>query len=209
MSDAAAFDALTAKVNELAQICADLSQENAELRSQLARVPVPTTSTPRHALTASGGTDSSGSVRLSRRAAGMALAGAAAGVVGVAVLADVHGRDAALASRAGAISELADVEHEQPRVAAATSAGSVIDASLASSAGVVIGSNTSTGAGVEGTSSGGRGGVFSGGAAQLQLSGGKSTHPKSGERGDLYADSTGRLWFCTKSGSRATWKQIA
>jgi len=28
-------------------------------------------------------------------------------------------------------------------------------------------------------------------------------------RGDLYADSTGRLWFCKTGGSTATWHQIA
>ena len=38
MSDAAAFDALTAKVNELAQLCRELSQENAELRSQFSQL---------------------------------------------------------------------------------------------------------------------------------------------------------------------------
>jgi hypothetical protein len=38
---------------------------------------------------------------------------------------------------------------------------------------------------------------------------GGSSHPKSGKRGDLYADSKGRLWFCKSTGSRATWHQIA
>jgi hypothetical protein len=46
--------------------------------------------------------------------------------------------------------------------------------------------------------------------AQLLLVPGKrSTHPASGTRGDLYADSTGRLWFCKTSGAKATWRQIA
>ena len=64
---------------------------------------------------------------------------------------------------------------------------------------------SSTGAG-----SGGGGGVVSGAAAQVQLvPGSGSTHPKSGKRGDLYADKTDRLWFCKKSGSTATWHQIA
>jgi len=80
--------------------------------------------------------------------------------------------------------------------------------------------NSGTGAGVLGTSTGGpgvrgastkaRGGVFSGGPAQIQLQPGTgSTHPKGGVRGDLYADKTGRLWFCKKSGTTATWHQIA
>jgi len=63
---------------------------------------------------------------------------------------------------------------------------------------------------VRGASTKARGGVFSGGAAQIQLQPGTgSTHPKGGVRGDLYADKTGRLWFCKKSGSTATWHQLA
>jgi hypothetical protein len=86
----------------------------------------------------------------------------------------------------------------------------------------VWGSHAGSGWGVNGTSAsgvgvkatatgtGGRGGVFTGVAAQVQLSPGlKATHPTSGSRGDLYADSTGRLWFCKTSGSTATWHQIA
>jgi hypothetical protein len=56
----------------------------------------------------------------------------------------------------------------------------------------------------------GRGGLFAGTAAQVRLSPGKlKTHPKSGATGDLYADSTGRLWFCKKGGATATWHQVA
>jgi hypothetical protein len=52
--------------------------------------------------------------------------------------------------------------------------------------------------------------VFSGGAAQVHLVPGSNlTHPKGGKRGDLYADKTGRLWFCKKGGTTATWHQIA
>ena len=35
-----------------------------------------------------------------------------------------------------------------------------------------------------------------------------STHPTSGEAGDLYVDKTLRLWFCTVGGTTATWKQV-
>jgi hypothetical protein len=78
--------------------------------------------------------------------------------------------------------------------------------------GVQAGGSGSAGVGVKGSGSGGsgRGGIFSGSAAQVQLSpGSKATHPKNGTRGDLYADSTGRLWFCKKGGGTATWHQIA
>ena len=70
--------------------------------------------------------------------------------------------------------------------------------------------NAGTGAGIHATSSGGRGGIFGGAPAQIQLApGSRSTHPTSGLRGDLYADKTGRLWFCKKGGAHATWHQVA
>jgi len=54
---------------------------------------------------------------------------------------------------------------------------------------------------------GGRGGVFWGTAAQVKLRPSKATtHPSSGQAGDLFVDNSYRLWFC-KGG--ATWKQIA
>lgn len=57
------------------------------------------------------------------------------------------------------------------------------------------------------TASRGRGGVLTGNAAQLKLvPGSKSSHPSSGQRGNLYADSKGRLWFC-KGGT--SWHQLA
>jgi len=70
----------------------------------------------------------------------------------------------------------------------------------------------SAGVGVNGSGggAGGRGGVFSGIAAQAQLVPGTlASHPKSGSRGDLYADKAGRLWFCKKTGNPALWHQIA
>jgi hypothetical protein len=89
-------------------------------------------------------------------------------------------------------------------------AGVGVSASVTSTAPAVQAANAGAGAGVQGTSQTGRGGVFSGSAAQVRLTPGSgSTHPKSGSRGDLYADKTGRLWFCKKSGTTATWHQIA
>jgi hypothetical protein len=67
--------------------------------------------------------------------------------------------------------------------------------------------NNSVGVRGTATSSGGRGGILAGNAAQLKLvPGSKSSHPSSGQRGDLYADSKGRLWFC-KGGT--SWHQLA
>jgi hypothetical protein len=48
----------------------------------------------------------------------------------------------------------------------------------------------------------------SGAAAQVRLVPGTgSTHPSSGQAGDLYVDKTGRLWYCKKTGR--TWRQLA
>ncbi len=87
-------------------------------------------------------------------------------------------------------------------------------------AGIVVPSNTQpavaastagTGSAVQGTATGtgSRGGVFTGVAAQVQLTPGTgTTHPTSGKAGDLYVDKALRLWFCTATGSTATWKQV-
>jgi hypothetical protein len=64
---------------------------------------------------------------------------------------------------------------------------------------------SNSGNGVVGTSLSARGGVFTGGAAQIRLTpGNAATPPASGQNGDLYVDSTGRLWFY-----RAGWRNIA
>jgi hypothetical protein len=54
---------------------------------------------------------------------------------------------------------------------------------------------------------GGRGGQFTGAAAQVRLAPSTAlTHPAKGRTGDLFVDRSHRLWFC-KGG--AIWKQIA
>jgi len=58
----------------------------------------------------------------------------------------------------------------------------------------------------------GRGARFQGGnsGAAIQLVPATvSAHPTSGQRGDPFVDSAGRLWFCTATGSVASWKQLA
>ena len=55
--------------------------------------------------------------------------------------------------------------------------------------------------------SGERGGVFAGSIAQLQLRpSDQSSHPTSGEAGDLFVDRSRRLWFC--AGGR-DWRRVA
>jgi hypothetical protein len=217
MSDAAAFDALTEKVNVLAQVCGQLSQENAELRSQISQLSAVEAHV--HEQSRYPAMDTAAEAyepeayepgKVSRRTVGVAIAGAAAGIVGAAALGDWGGRHHASSGRTLAAEELAYTEPERRHHAAGPNAGSIIEASLATSAPVLSAANTSGGPGVEGTSSSGRGGIFAGaGAAQIQLTPGHASHPGSGQRGDLYADSAGRLWFCKKSGARATWHQIA
>jgi hypothetical protein len=90
-----------------------------------------------------------------------------------------------------------------------STSGNGVRGVAAGSAAGVNGDNSGSGPGVHGQSASGRGGQFTGAAAQIQLvPGTAATHPTSGHAGDLYADSTGRLWFCTASGAKATWKQI-
>ena len=59
------------------------------------------------------------------------------------------------------------------------------------------------------TGSAGRGAIVSGKAAQIQLvPSTAASHPSSGQAGDLFVDSSARLWFCTATGSPATWNQV-
>jgi hypothetical protein len=97
--------------------------------------------------------------------------------------------------------------------------GLSVDFSGGSAFGGVVG-DSNTNAGVVGFTSapkrgagefshlgGGRGGIFTGGKAQLKLSpSSASTHPTKGQRGDLFVDKSGRLWFCK---GKTTWVQLA
>jgi hypothetical protein len=154
---------------------------------------------------------------ISRRVIGKAIGAAAVGVVGAGALVELRSQQAQGSAQEGpgtsdSLTEEADVtaaEATADNFAAAASSASVINATLSSSAAVVAGANSSTGPGVQGSSKSGRGGVFSGALAQVHLTpGGSSTHPRTGQAGDLYVDKTGRLWFCLKTGSRTGWKQI-
>ena len=73
---------------------------------------------------------------------------------------------------------------------------------------------TTAGIGVVGVGDAhGRGAQFSGGAANARLTpAAAGTHPTTGKAGDLFVDSSVRLWFCQKSSTgaaAAVWKQIA
>jgi len=279
MHDCAAIDALTAKVDELAQTCARLSRENAELGSQLsalfavvgpagdvraariravdvqetahAREPSaeePASGTPDGRWRANG----TGTARISRRAAvSAALVGTAAGIAGVTAATERDARPPAELTTRTPTAQIAQIAARDAteaeltvadQAASPTATGSVISVTLSSASAVLAGTNTNSGAGVAGTNTGsgsgvaginagngpgvsalnsstgpglqatsahGRGGIFSGAIAQIQLNPGAASHPRSGRRGDLYADDNGRLWYCKKTGATALWHQIA
>jgi hypothetical protein len=80
-------------------------------------------------------------------------------------------------------------------------------ANTSSAASAVLGGTSGFGAGVEGRSDKGSGGKFAGKDAQLWLVPSTTgSHPTSGQKGQLFVDSSARLWFC-KGG--ASWKQLA
>jgi len=69
-----------------------------------------------------------------------------------------------------------------------------------------VASRNAGSAGVRGESTTGRGGVFKGNVAQLRfIPSLATTHPSSGQLGDLFLDKNKRLWFC-KGGT--SWRQI-
>jgi hypothetical protein len=70
--------------------------------------------------------------------------------------------------------------------------------------------NSEKGTALSAASAKGRGALFTGSVAQIRLTpAARATHPTSGERGDLFVDKSGRLWFCKAGGSHAKWVQIA
>ena len=70
-----------------------------------------------------------------------------------------------------------------------------------------VASQDASAIGVLGQSATGRGGVFSGKVAHLRLPpSSAATHPHAGQPGDVFVDSSYRLWFC-KGG--ASWVKLA
>jgi len=86
--------------------------------------------------------------------------------------------------------------------------GELFDAAQTQSA--ILGTTEGTGPAIEGNSILGRGGVFRGKKAQVRLVASMATtKPSKGLRGDLFVDSTGRLWYCKTGNSITGWKQLA
>ncbi len=79
-----------------------------------------------------------------------------------------------------------------------------------SNAPAVDAETTGKGPALRATSKKGRGGLFTSDVAQIQLKPSTAgNHPTAGQRGDLFVDSTGRLWFCQATGNPGTWTQVA
>ncbi len=86
--------------------------------------------------------------------------------------------------------------------------GEIADSAKNQSA--VFGTTEGGGAGVEGRSILGRGGIFTGTKAQVRLTpAAAATKPATGARGDLFVDSSGRLWYCKTPSVTTGWVQLA
>jgi hypothetical protein len=86
--------------------------------------------------------------------------------------------------------------------------GNALQASATTGAGGSF--QTKSGTGIECAGGTGRGATFAGKSAALRLIPSSSARPpRTGKVGDLFVDSSHRLWFCKKGGLRARWKQIA
>jgi hypothetical protein len=182
MHDSAAFDVLTAKIDELARVCDQLGRENAELRSEVSRLsghvrPVAPSAAVRmtdqvagsgnfghsavvHGATGDGARAHARRSRVSRRGFGLsAIASAAFAVLGSATwFAEQGFRPAARAATAPA----QDVVFETMAPATVTLANgpSVVNATLGTTFAAVMGSNNSTGAGTGGVNTGSGPGVY-------------------------------------------------
>jgi hypothetical protein len=83
--------------------------------------------------------------------------------------------------------------------------GSIVNAQSAAAAAKVT--TWGTGAGLEALSAKGVGATFTGKTAQVQLTPSPdSSHPSSGRAGQLFVDSSKRLWFCRVG---TDWRQLA
>jgi hypothetical protein len=132
--------------------------------------------------------------------------------VGLAIAASASGAGVlgirSSASGAGAVSIQSSVSGSGAVGISSSNSGAGPGVRGTSGFGTGVAGISSGGAGIVGASTHNRGGLFSGGPAQVQLVPSKTakTHPTSGKAGDLFVDKSKRLWFC-KGGTN--WKQLA
>lgn len=160
-------------------------------------------------------------------AGGVAIPGvgiAVTGESGTAIDATANGNVVAVHSNGQSTQDAVTIDYDgkgRAFLAQSTSTANINGTVTGVNAGVGIGvwgenkNTTAAGIGVVGVGNAkGRGGRFAGGVANVQLTPGKtSSHPSfTGHVGDLFVDSTGRLWYCQKTNTSsvaATWKQLA
>jgi len=74
-----------------------------------------------------------------------------------------------------------------------------------------VAGDSAKGTGVYGESTGGYGGEFKGGKAQLKFAPKGTTGPPTGAhaKGEVYMDSTATLFVCVAGGNPATWRKVS
>jgi hypothetical protein len=183
-----------------------LEQENAELRRKVATSLEG--SGTRHHANAEPATESSEvelEGRMSRRRMLSNAGVAAAGLVVAGALTQRDIREAKAAAPETFTSNVAGT----PGVTGTNTAGGI--GVKAEGAVGVFGDNFGSGEGVRGVSSGGYGGLFSGGKAQLKLiPGGSSGRPGGGHsKGEIYMGSGGALFVCVQGGRPGKWRKVS
>jgi hypothetical protein len=219
MRNSAAFDALTAKIDELARVCDQLGRENAELRREVSRLsggvrPVAPSAAVRmtdqvagsgnfgpgavgHGATGHGAGAHARRRSVSRRGFGLsAIASAAVAVLGSAALFAERGF---LPAARAATAPGQDVAVETMASATVTLAigPSVVNATLGTKYAAVMGSNNSTGAGTGGVNTGSGPGVYGQAATGAGVYG--TSHAGPGVFGSV--SSSSEAFYAVNSGA--------
>jgi hypothetical protein len=183
-----------------------LERENAELRGKMAALEG--SDDRRKEVEAKRGSKPSEGLeesRISRRRLLGKAGAAAAGLVVAGALTQRDIREAKAAAPETFTSNVAGT----PGVTGTNTAGGI--GVKAEGAVGVFGDNFGSGEGVRGVSSGGYGGLFSGGKAQLKLiPGGSSGRPGGGHsKGEIYMGSGGALFVCVQGGRPGKWRKVS
>jgi len=213
MRDSAAFDVLTAKIDELARVCDRLGRENAQLRNEVSRLSggarrVAPSAAVRmtdkvmgsgnfgHGATGHGAGAHARRSSVSRRGFGLAaIASAAFAVLGSATLFAERGF---LPAARAATDPAQDAALETaPATVTLANGPSVVNATLGTTFAAVMGSNTSTGAGTGGRNTGSGPGVYGQAATGAGVYG--TSHAGPGVFG--YVSSSSEAFYAVNSGA--------
>jgi hypothetical protein len=219
MQDSAAFDVLTAKIDELARVCDQLGRENAELRSEVSRLsggarPVAPSAAVRmtdqvagsgnfghgalgHGATGHGAGAHARRSSVSRRGFGLsAIASAAFAVLGSATYFAERGFQPAARAATAPAQDVA-FETMAPATVTLAKGPSVVNATLGTTFAAVMGSNNSTGAGTGGVNTGSGPGVYGQAATGAGVYG--TSHAGPGVFG--YVSSSREAFYAVNSGA--------